>query len=417
MTQRPRLSDQVVLTVRSELVSFWRSAVYDQWDGTTWTRSDRGAYFRIPPSGEVLAASTDVAGQSGRRTTQQFRIEAGAAVSMPVAASPVAVSGLDDVAQSIDGELVSLRGLGRGATYRVTSRQVPVVPDVLRAASPDDVPEDVLDRYAARPVATPRVRELAREVTRGATNDYDRVLALIGWMDANTRYSLDAPLAPDGVDVVDHFLFDSQLGWCEQIASSLVVMLREVGVPARLATGYVPGEWDPVGGRFVVRERDAHAWAEVWFAGAGWVPFDPTADVPLAGEPDADAAELPAGAGALGVALLAVALVAVSVRPLLAAARSLQRRASDRLRRRRLARRHWDVAAEQRLERLGRRAGRPRGPGDTVPAHAAELAERCADRRLVRVGELLDAARYGPGDVAEEDRRFVDEVLDEVGPT
>ena len=103
-------------------------------------------------------------------------------------------------------------------------------------------------------------------------------------MGANTSYSLDAPLSPSGVDVVDHFLLTSKQGWCEQIASSLVVMLRLNGVPARLASGFVTGEFDldlsPVPGS----RRDAHAWTEVWFEGLGWVPFDPTADVPLSGD-------------------------------------------------------------------------------------------------------------------------------------
>ena len=64
-------------------------------------------------------------------------------------------------------------------------------------------------------------------------------------------------------------------------------MARSVGVPARLATGFIPGEFDQAGGRFIVRERDAHAWAEVWFPETGWVTFDPTAAVPLAGTEEA----------------------------------------------------------------------------------------------------------------------------------
>ena len=110
------------------------------------------------------------------------------------------------------------------------------------------------------------------------------MIAIEDWMGAHTEYSLNAPLSPPGVDVVDDFLFRSKLGWCEQIASSLVVLARSVGIPARLATGFAPGERDALTGRFVVRERDAHAWAEIYFAGIGWQGFDPTASVPLAGD-------------------------------------------------------------------------------------------------------------------------------------
>ncbi len=91
-------------------------------------------------------------------------------------------------------------------------------------------------------------------------------------------------MPPDGADAVDDFLFESKLGFCEQIASTLVIMLRSQGVPARLATGYVPGERDRVAGVWKVRASDAHAWVEVWFPVTGWEAFDPTADVPLAGD-------------------------------------------------------------------------------------------------------------------------------------
>ena len=84
----------------------------------------------------------------------------------------------------------------------------------------------------------------------------------------------------EGVDAVDDFLFVSQRGFCEQIASALTVMLRSQGVPARLATGYLPGERDRVSGVWKVRASDAHAWVEVWFPETGWEAFDPTASVP-----------------------------------------------------------------------------------------------------------------------------------------
>ena len=132
--------------------------------------------------------------------------------------------------------------------------------------------------------ATERVQILARQITASAPTTYDKVRAIEAWLGAHVKYSLNAPLAPRGVDVVDDFLFRSRVGWCEQVASSLVVMARSVGIPARLATGFVPGTRDALTGQFVVRERDAHAWAEIYFPGVGWQGFDPTASVPLAGD-------------------------------------------------------------------------------------------------------------------------------------
>ena len=112
------------------------------------------------------------------------------------------------------------------------------------------------------------------------------VLAFEAWIRANVVYDLDAPTPAAGVDAVDDFLFTSRRGFCEQIASALTVMLRTQGVPARLATGYGPGERDRISGVWKVRASDAHAWVEVWFPDTGWQAFDPTVDVPFAGEVD-----------------------------------------------------------------------------------------------------------------------------------
>src|SRR5262249_22266762 len=138
--------------------------------------------------------------------------------------------------------------------------------------------------YGQPPIATHRVRLLAAKVTRNAHTSYDKVRALEAWMGAHLKYSLNAPLPRPGADVVDDFLFHSREGWCQQISSSLVVMLRVLGIPAREATGFVPGEESRLTDEWVVRAKDAHAWAEVYFPGVGWQAFDPTAHVALAGD-------------------------------------------------------------------------------------------------------------------------------------
>ena len=388
-TRRPRLSDRTVMTVRSDLESFWRTATFDRWDGSQWLATDGGAYRAIGPDGRVLTTEDDIGARSGTESTQEFRLAAGYANVLPIAPSAVAVDAVGLVYQRPDGSLVVPRGLGPGASYTVTSRQVPVDEAMLRAAD-GAVPDDIAQRYALPAPTTDRVRDAARSVAGNLPTAYAKVRALEDWMGARTTYSLDAPLAPVGVDVVDHFLFVSKQGWCEQIASSLVVMLRQVGVPARIATGFAPGEYDRSTGRWVVRERDAHAWAEVWFAGVGWVPFDPTAHVPLAGEQDAHHDSFP-----MAFVLVAIGLVVLAVLVLLAVplVRWLRRRRRDRAlvrdHRRAVAGR-WDVEAERELERLGASVGRPRAPGQTVPSHAAEVADATGVRELVHAGHLVD---------------------------
>ncbi|HEU4993162.1 MAG TPA: DUF3488 and transglutaminase-like domain-containing protein [Luteimonas sp.] len=110
-------------------------------------------------------------------------------------------------------------------------------------------------------------------------------------------YTLDTPLA--GRHAVDEFLFDTRAGFCEHFSSAFVVLMRAAGVPARVVTGYAGGYRNPIGGYWLVRNSDAHAWAEIWLQGRGWVRMDPTAAVAPERIYDTIADRVP-GAGALG---------------------------------------------------------------------------------------------------------------------
>ncbi|MEI2637737.1 MAG: transglutaminase domain-containing protein [Microthrixaceae bacterium] len=423
MAERPQLSDKVIMSVRSPVVSFWRAELFDQWDGTTWTRSyaNRG---RILADGHVEPAADDIAAEKGVETTQEFRLQGGFATVMPSAPTPVAVTSSNEVAQRIDGTLVSAyQALGSGTTYTVRSRQMALSPDILRAAGAaqplervSPVAARVMAQYAMRPATTERVIALAQRLTAGQSNDYDRVMALQRWMSQNNTYSLEAPLSPKGVDVVDHFLFEQREGWCEQIASSLVVLARAVGIPARLATGYAPGEWDGAGGRFVVRERDAHAWAEVWFPEQGWVPFDPTSTVPLSGSEDAAVgAQARDWREVLGMVLVALGVISVSTGPVSGFVgrmfAAIRRRAS----RTRWGGETWSARAIRRLERAGERTDRARSPSESMSSYGHSVSESSGDRRFAEVGTLLDrhafdSPRVGDAEIEERVERVLAEI-------
>ena len=96
------------------------------------------------------------------------------------------------------------------------------------------------------------------------------------YLKENYPYDLSIPPQREEMDTVEYFLFEQKRGYCEQFASSLAVMVRSLGIPARIATGYVPGEYNPFTGLYEVRASDAHAWVEVYFPGYGWSTFDPT---------------------------------------------------------------------------------------------------------------------------------------------
>jgi transglutaminase-like putative cysteine protease len=412
MTQRPRLSDRVVFTVAAPRAAFWRGETFDVWDGRTWQRSDprsktlvgNGAAVSVPVDPYDDGALT------GPAMVQTFHIKTEFSDVVFAAPSPVSVRTANRLGARSDGTVVAFGGFGKGAVYTVTSRSAPATAIGLRGSDALQVPATVLDLFAQTPKTTNRVRALALRVTASAPTTYDKIRAIESWLGAHVRYSLDAPLAPaDAQDVVDDFLFRSRVGWCEQVASSLVVMARSVGIPSRLADGFVSGTRDSLTGEFVVRERDAHAWAEVYFPGIGWQPFDPTASVPLAGDATASGSWIQAARHhALELGLIAAALVlAASGAPALTARW-----------RRRLARRNagWAPRSLARLERIGRRAGRPRAPSETPREYATVLAAYLGDDRVRVVGDTLDVDGFSRSGTSPASRRQAEAVLSSLGP-
>ncbi|MEO6988910.1 MAG: transglutaminase domain-containing protein [Aquihabitans sp.] len=408
MTTRPDLTNEVVLIVTADRDSFLRGEIYDRWDGRRWMRSDDSLYGLRGT--DIIHDRFDLGAEGTDEFTQRIQMEASYADLYFGAASAVDIDTRTNVGQRLDGTLTTWgQALGRGTTYTVTSRRQPVSEAQLQAGSGQSVPDQLRSRYAAPPVATDRVETLARQIVTdaGATNDYDRIRAIEDWMGDNTKYSLDAPLSPKGVDVVDHYLFESREGWCEQIASSLVVLARVNGIPARLVTGYVATERDRLTGDYLVRASAAHAWAEVWFPEVGWIPFDPTADVPLAA---ATASNSTASEWLLEHLVLIV--VAGAVVGLVGFG---LHRLGRRWRTRRRARpTSWAGSVEAQLTVLGERVSVMRRPGDTAGSYASVVADRYGDPRLVAAGRAVDDALYDMAPPSAEERAVVDAVLAEV---
>jgi hypothetical protein len=163
-----------------------------------------------------------------------------------------------------------------GFTYSVASLRPNFDPQLLRRAS-TEYPAYITHRYLQLPDnISQRTRNLAGRLTTNHNNPYDKVLALNSHLLAEYRYNFFPPPHPPGAEVVDTFLFEDKEGICEQYVTALVVMARSLGIPARLTTGYGAGAYNPITNYYEVRLSDAHSWAEVYFPGYGWVPFDPT---------------------------------------------------------------------------------------------------------------------------------------------
>jgi protein-glutamine gamma-glutamyltransferase len=137
-------------------------------------------------------------------------------------------------------------------------------------------PKEIRENYLQLPEGIdPRITDLARKSTSSANNPYDKSVVLEAYLRRNYRYTLNLAGSP-GHDPLAHFLFESRAGHCEYFASAMAVMLRTIGIPSREVNGFLPGEYNDLGGDYIVRASDAHSWVEAYFPGSGWVTFDPT---------------------------------------------------------------------------------------------------------------------------------------------
>lgn len=130
-------------------------------------------------------------------------------------------------------------------------------------------------RYMRLPRLDPRVGALAEQVTAGLYTQFDRARAIETYLRRTYGYTLELPVrAP--ADPIAYFLFERKKGHCEYFASAMAVMLRAIGIPARLVNGFQSGIFNPISNQYVIRESDAHSWVEAYLEARGWTTFDPT---------------------------------------------------------------------------------------------------------------------------------------------
>src|SRR5580765_5250295 len=156
-------------------------------------------------------------------------------------------------------------------------------PFVLDSTS-TDYPPHIATLYLQLPHLDPRVGALARQVTGAATSNYRRAKALEQYLRNNFGYTMELPGEREP-DPLARFLFERKKGHCEYFASSMTMMLRTLGIPARVVNGFRGGEYNDLTNSYIVREKDAHSWVEAYFPEYGWVTFDPTPAGPASEAP------------------------------------------------------------------------------------------------------------------------------------
>ncbi|OWP21110.1 hypothetical protein CBF90_13135 [Microbacterium sp. AISO3] len=279
-----RPTDVEVLTTRTNAPSmpYLRAATLSSFDGRVW-EPDRDETTPLTPE----ALGPVVADPDVRVTEYQTTVSITQLSSawLPVPGPAVRVDDLSGGWEAMPSNrtVVAADTDTQGQEYVTTTHVVRPTLEQIQAAGTtiDGLPDTVTQLPADMPAAIERT---AREVTAGAENDYDRLAALQRWFrSAEFTYSLDAPVSDgfdgSGVDAIADFL-EVRSGYCVHFASAFAVMARTLDMPSRIVVGYLPGT---LTGRVVDGESVAtvlssqlHAWPEVYFAGIGWVPFEPT---------------------------------------------------------------------------------------------------------------------------------------------
>jgi protein-glutamine gamma-glutamyltransferase len=267
---------------------YLRGLAFDRYDGRSWANqlSHRRSLSEDSPETFTLRWSqSHKPPPNGPVLHQHIQLEP---LDTPVLfAAPFA--------ESINGRFPAIQADVTGALYlpfpsstrieySAVSRSNTVAPADLQP-QPAAYSESFLRHFLQMPVQSERIAELARDVSESKRTAYEKAVAIQDHLSHKYQYSLDAPLAAQA-HPLEEFLFDRKTGYCEHYATAMVMMLRAIGIPARLVTGFLATEWNEYGNYYVVRQQDAHAWVEVHLPHSGWVMMDPTpADGDSAGGP------------------------------------------------------------------------------------------------------------------------------------
>jgi transglutaminase-like putative cysteine protease len=256
----------------------WRGIALSQFDGKVWSNPFVQVDLRLTGNERYrLAGDTSGAGVPVRKLRYHVLME-------PMGTN---VFFLADKPAALLGTFVHVTTDAGGAIYnsdsdhpvnRYEAESSLMEPDAteLRLA-PNTAPEGA-SPYLTLPTSPPldsRVSRLAEEITATAPNNYDKAVALERYLRTHFGYTLDLGRTLPR-DPIAYFLFERKKGHCEYFASSMAVMLRSLGVPSRMVTGFRGGEFNDLTGQYVVRASNAHSWVEAYFSGYGWVSFDPT---------------------------------------------------------------------------------------------------------------------------------------------
>ncbi|TVY09052.1 transglutaminase TgpA family protein [Paenibacillus cremeus] len=454
-----------VMTVDTTHRGYWRGETRSLYTGKGWDESDsekRGASTAVRPDNPVTAdprqpaskpKTVEVTQTVTMLTEQHYPVLFGAYAVSRVTDVNGAKTGFDAMQWSApQSELKFNERNPYPKTYTIVS-QVPVIDEDALLKLPAEPASTGMEEFLQLPGNLPdRVRKLAADITKDAVSPYEKAKKLEQYLQKTYPYTNKPDLSKGhSRDFVDRFLFEIKEGYCDYYSSAMAVMARSLGLPTRWVKGYasgtsamnedmlgglVPDEGliDPdAAGVYTVRNADAHSWVEIYFAGFGWIPFEPTAGfvlprtVPepeLAIDTSTVPADLTADAEAAGIGIQAQHVVwtggSVVLLALLAymawkfqALELIQ----ERVRRRRALQLKQKIIVEcERLLRIFRRNGYVREEHETL----REAVRRWTKQSKWMTSELdtvllmFEKAKYGKSDVTEDDLRQTTQIVEKL---
>lgn len=296
--------NRVVLRVRTTALAYWRGESKDVYTGKGWLNSADARrderllavgenvpddYPRLfdPSAIEVLPVRQHVqwTGESALGGRQRFPLFHQGMVT--------AVTEADAGMLAVGRDARGMFALHHPVTEAHIEAVLPVIDEEMLRKTPQQYPEDIRLRYLQLPSIPERVRQLAETLTADADNPYDKAKAVEAYLQSEefTYDTRNVTVPEQDKDFVDQFLFESKRGYCDYFSTAMVVLLRAAGIPARWVKGFTTGELVQKTGSAAgeawadgeqpyyegtVQSRHAHSWVEVYFAGVGWLPFEPT---------------------------------------------------------------------------------------------------------------------------------------------
>jgi hypothetical protein len=268
----------------------WRGVALSNFDGKRWTSLERGAQS-LTPSSDGWIYLTDQANPIDAKAPGFYYtvyLEPLATDAIFVPGHPVSVKGnftgeggpsfyglrrsyiLRDAMDSLMNPFHNYSAM----RYNGFSR-IPALNAVKLRAAPTAYSEEISSIFLQLPKLDPRIPEFAKEITKDAKTPFDQAIAIESHLRNHYTYTLNLVGKP-GDDPLANFLFVTKAGHCEYYASAMAIMLRTLGIPSREVNGFLPGDYNDLGGDYIVRASDAHSWVEAYFPENGWIVFDPT---------------------------------------------------------------------------------------------------------------------------------------------